>query len=121
MLHLLYALLATVRSSLKPPCEPALAKSPCSAALGDRRSPAEAGLSSGGDPSDAELEPDCVLPHRLGGAPDDGGVKCGSASTALPLQGQRCQEKVPRLIPLGAYGVGVQTTSAYVTVLAITG
>jgi hypothetical protein len=32
-------------------------KSPCLAALGDRKGPAEAGLSDGGDPNDAKLEP----------------------------------------------------------------
>jgi hypothetical protein len=37
------------------------------------------------DPNDAKLEPDCRLPNRLGGATEDGGVKCGSAGTALPL------------------------------------
>jgi len=38
------------------------------------KSPAEAGLSGGGDPNDAKLEPDCGLPHRLGGAPRACGV-----------------------------------------------
>jgi hypothetical protein len=75
ILHLLCALRATARSSLKPPCEPALVKSPCSAALGDRRSPAEAGPLAG-DPNDAKLEPRYGVPHRLGGAPDARGVSC---------------------------------------------
>ncbi len=72
--HLLCALRATARSSLKPPCEPALVKSPCSAALGDRRSPAEAGLSGGGDPNDAKLEPPSRVLGGLGGAPEADGV-----------------------------------------------
>jgi len=37
------------------------------------------------DPNAAKLEPDRGLPHRLGDAPDDGGVNCGSAVTAPPL------------------------------------
>jgi len=41
-------------------------------------SPAEAGLSDGGDPNDAKLELRRGIPHRLGGAPRACGVTGGS-------------------------------------------
>ena len=45
-----------------------------------RISPAEAGLD--GVPNDAELEPSGGVPHRLGEASEDGGVRCSIAGNS---------------------------------------
>ncbi len=50
-------------------------KSPDPTALGDRKSPAEAGLSDGGDPKYAKLEPTFRFHRRVGRASDVRGVR----------------------------------------------
>jgi hypothetical protein len=58
------------KAALSPPAHPVPLR-----VRSQRRSPAEAGLSDGGDPNDAKLELRCWVLEGLGGAPDAGSMR----------------------------------------------